>query len=74
MARLLRVRILEPWNGYNANSTVTMTEKAYYRIKSEGVKLSIVSGQKEPVIYDSDITADFERLHDFPVHVPDEEE
>ena len=73
MARLLRVKILEAWKGYNINSTVTMTEPAYYRIKSEGVKLSIVSGQLEPIRYKSDITVDFKNAHDRPF-IFDEEE
>jgi hypothetical protein len=73
MARLLRVRILEPWNGYNADSTVTMTEAAYYRIKSEGVKLSIVTGTLPvlPVVEDQ---LDFDMMHDRPFLVPEEEE
>ena len=73
MARLLRVKILEAWKGYNINSTVTMTEPAYYKIKAEGVKLSIVSGQLEPIRYESDITADFENAHDRPFYFDDDE-
>lgn len=45
---LIQVRILEPWNGYKANSVLTVTETTYYQTRSEGVKMHIVA-ESEPV-------------------------
>lgn len=78
MGRLLRVKIIDAWRGYNPNSIVTMTEKAYYENKKSGVNLSIVSGHVSTSPEDGRNTVEKERdvedLHDFPVKFTDEEE
>lgn len=63
----LTVRILEPWNGYKANSVLTVTEKTYYQTRTSGVKMNIIAEtpKDEPVDLDS--------LHDRPFHVDEEE-
>ena len=74
MAKLLRVRILEPWRGYNINSVVTMTEKAYFTHKAKGVKLSLLSDTVPTQPTYQTRPLDVDRLHDRPFHVDDESE
>lgn len=45
---LIQVRILEPWNGYKANSVLTVTETTYYQTRTQGVKMHIVA-ESEPI-------------------------
>jgi hypothetical protein len=81
MAKLLRVRIIDAWRGYNANSIVTMTEKAYYENKKAGVNLSLITDSaptNTPVYQTRPITPitknEIEEMHDKPFIVIDEEE
>lgn len=64
---LYTVRILEPWNGYSAGNTLTVTEKAYYEARKKGIKMNIVAGTAEPK------PLDLERLHDKPFIIEEEE-
>lgn len=74
MAKLLRVRLLEEFEGYNANSVLTVTEKKYFAIKEKGIKVNIISGHvptsynKRPLKKDDYLT-----MHDHPFKIDEEE-
>lgn len=65
----IQVRILEPWNGYKANSILTVTETTYYQTRADGVQMHIVAEskplKKEPL--------NIETLHDRPFIIEEEE-
>lgn len=64
---LLNVRILEPWNGYKAGSTLQVTERAYYLTRSQGVKMNIIGESNVIKPEPKGITKqELERLHDKP--------
>jgi hypothetical protein len=74
MGNLVKVRLVEAWRGYSANSQVTMTEKAYFKHKADGVKMVLVTGLIKTAPPERPIPKiDYERLHDKPFIIDEEE-
>ena len=74
MAKLLRVKLYEEFEGYNANSELTVTENKYFAMKAKGIKVNIIAGHvptsynKRPLKKD-----DYLAMHDHPFKIDEEE-